>query len=140
MGKLINLKGKRMINLTYQQIREKSFNETLVRVMNAKMPIPVSRRLIAITDEVKKEQGQSDKLFEALTAQYLEPMPESRGQLLRTKETLSEDEKKEAEQKLKEFLETKVEIQKEPIKDLEIQFLNLSATELMAIEGIIVAD
>lgn len=129
-----------MINLTYQQIREKSFNETLVRVMNAKMPIPVSRRLIAITDALKKEQGQSDKLFEALTAQYLEPMPESRGQLLRTKETLSEDEKKEAEQKLKEFLETKVEIQKEPIKDLEIQFLNLSATELMAIEGIIVAD
>lgn len=126
---------KIMIKLTFAQIRDPEFNPILSRIMRASVPVKTAKRFLDIAKELQAEQAKTDELWKGITEKYMEPVPNS--QFMRLKETLSEDEKKAAEAAIKEFHEATIEIQKPRLTEQELQAVNLSASDLIKLQGLI---
>jgi hypothetical protein len=138
MSNVLPLRGKRMIKMTWGQIRDPQFNEIIAKVYATSMPLKAARRLVKITDAVKKEQEQSDQVFKLLADRLLEPLPNTN--MSRIKAGFTPEETKAAQDELDEFMKTPVEIQQEPLNILEVPKLELTAWEYMKIDGIVHVD
>jgi hypothetical protein len=129
-----------MIKLTWAQIRDPEFNPVLNKILRAKMPYASAKRILDLMKEIRSEQVKSDEMWATLTEKYLEPIPETSGQMMRVKESLTEEEKTEADKTLKEFGETAVEIQKQRITPDELFHVELSPVELLKLDGLLEAE
>lgn len=129
-----------MIQLTWNQIRDKEFNPIMQKVLRSKMPFHSAKKILEITKLIQAEQTKSDELWTTLAGKYLEPMPDTNEQYLRIKESLSDEEKAQALKEIEEFGQTIVELSKQKISHDELVHVEITPAELLKIEGLIEAE
>lgn len=125
-----------MIKMNWAQIRNPSFNPVLGKVMRAKMPYASAKRMLDILTRIREEQQKSDELWAHMVERYLEPIPENEG-MMQIRASFSDAERAQARRTIEEFMATPVEIQIARLVPQEIALVELSAVELLQLEGMI---